>query len=902
MNRYTEKELETLKQLNPIENIFREHNYELHKRGKHYATLCRFHPDKNPSLIITPDNGLWNCLGCPSYNGNGKTGGDVFDFLMKERGISFIGAVEYLKQKNGNGSSSLAVPKPAPRSARDCEPSSRAAKSPKPAAKTKKPLSVSIQKLLNRVVEFYQHVFNEDKRGYNYLVKERNITDQRIFEAFRVGYCNGTLYKAIPEKGEVIEALKEAGVLTQSGHELFKDCVVFPILDKNDNVIHIYGRKTILEPVKHLYLPGNHRGVFNGHILKSYDEIILTESIIDSLSLYQAGLKNTIPCYGVNGLTEDHLQTFRETKTRNIIILFDGDDTGRKSAELLKEKIEYSSFSCRVVALPDNEDPNSYLKKYPLSDLEKLIYGAAKKEKAIVTNKPKPLDDGFILEFCQRTYVIRGIEGGINRLKANIRAQNCRRFHIDTVDLYSARARKLFIRDAVNLFKEEQEIIDQDMDRIIIATENHITSKSNSSKPEEINVMSEEERIAALRFGRSKDLISRIVKDIEKCGYIGEEINKLICYLAMTSRKTQDPLSVFIVSGSGAGKTSLQDTVLNLCPPEDLIKLTSLTGKALFYKKECSLSHKVLAIEEEQGAEDAAYAIRNLISAKKLSIESTIKDLYTGKLTTMENNVKGPTAVFKTSCNPDTNPETKSRFITISVDESREQTKRILDYQRERYTLEGYYQSQEKDKIIQRHQNFQRLLKPLVIFNPYSKLLTYLDDRLLVRRENPKYMNIINTVAFIHQLQRPIKKIEKEGINLEYIEVTLEDIQIANQIAHNILGKSLSELTAPSRNLLNHIYEMVCKIADEQDKPKEEIEFTRRMVREYTKWSDYQIKIHIKQLEELEYLIPLAGYRGKLYSYKLAYNGEGQDGSKFVLGLINVAQLKEKVKLVGLKT
>lgn len=872
--RYTEQELEELKRINPIEDIFREHGYELIKRGSHLATLCRFHPDKNPSLIITPENNLWNCLGCSSYNGNSKTGGDVFNFLMKERNISFIGAVEYLKGRNGNESSSLAAEK-------------------KPATKERKSLSINLQKLLNRVIEFYQHIFTEDKQGYNYMVKERNITNPAIFETFRIGFCNNTLFRAIPEQGEVVEGLKELGIITKSGQELFKDCVVFPITDRNGNIIHIYGRKIQDEPVRHLYLPGNHKGVFNQHILKSYDEIILTESIIDSLSLYQAGFKNTIPCYGVNGLTEDHIKAFKENNTRNIIILFDGDETGKRAGIQLKEKMESISFSCRIVAIPDNEDPNSYLKKYSPEELEQLIYGAAKREKTITESKPKQIEDGFILQYCQRSYIIRGIEGNPNRLRANIRAENCRKFHIDTVDLYSARARKLFIQDAINLFKEEQEIIEQDMDRIIEAVEDYIAAKSNNNE-QPVKVMTDEEKKEALRLGRSKNLVQEITKDIEKCGYIGEDMNKLICYLAMTSRKMEEPLSVLVISGSGAGKTSLQDTVLNLCPEEDLVKLTSLTGRALFYKKEYSLSHKVLAIEEEKGAEEAGYAIRNLITAKKLSIEATIKDIYTGKMTTMENTVKGPTSVFKTTTNPETDPETKTRFIVISIDESREQTKRILDYQRYTYTIEGYFNKQERDKIIQKHRNFQRLLRPIAVFNPYSKLLTYLDDRLLVRRENPKYMNIINTVAFIHQLQRPIKTINQT----EYIEVTLEDIETANEIAHNILGKSLDELASPSKNLLELIYQMVKEKEKQTGISRNETEFTRREVREYTKWSDYQIKIHIKQLEDLEYLIFLVANRGRRFCYKLAYNGEGQDGNKFVLGLINIEQLKEKMRLV----
>ncbi|MCK5707806.1 MAG: toprim domain-containing protein [Candidatus Aureabacteria bacterium] len=303
--KYTEKELISLKDNNPILDIFREKGFAIEKRGRNFATLCPFHPDKNPSLIITPDNNLWNCLGCTG----GKTGGDVIEFLMKYEKLSFIGAVEYLKKRNS--SFILAAKK---------------------TAKIKK-TSVSKQKLLNRVADFYHSTFLKDKKGYEYL-KLRGIKEHNIFTHFKVGYANGTLYKTIPEKGEIIEALKELGILTENNHELFKDCVVFPILDSLGNVVHIYGRKIVTEPVKHLYLSGGHKGVFNHTILKTFDEVILTESIIDSLSLYNAGIKNTIACYGVNGLTEDHINLLKENNTKEIIILFDSDEVGKEKRVL----------------------------------------------------------------------------------------------------------------------------------------------------------------------------------------------------------------------------------------------------------------------------------------------------------------------------------------------------------------------------------------------------------------------------------------------------------------------------------------------------------------------------------------------------------------------------------------
>jgi len=91
---------------------------------------------------------------------------------------------------------------------------------------------------------------------------------------------------------------------------------------------------------------------------------------------------------------------------------------------------------------------------------------------------------------------------------------------------------------------------------------------------------------------------------------------------------------------SGADKTALQDATLLFCPPEDVVKLTSLTGKALFYKGRTSLKHKILAVEEGVGIQEATYAIRNLVTAKELVIEAAVKDFTTGRITTMENRVE----------------------------------------------------------------------------------------------------------------------------------------------------------------------------------------------------------------------------------------------------------------------
>jgi len=333
-------------------------------------------------------------------------------------------------------------------------------------------------------------------------------------------------------------------------------------------------------------------------------------------------------------------------------------------------------------------------------------------------------------------------------------------------------------------------------------------------------------------------------------------------------------------------------------PPEELVKLTSLSGKALFYKERQALKHKVLSLEEGDGAQEATYAIRNLISAHELVIESTIKDLATGRLTTMENRVEGPTSVFITTTDPDTDPETKSRFFVTSIDEGREQTRAILAFQRERQTLAGLVGNMAVDAILKKHRNFQRLLKPVAVVNPFADRLAYGDDRLQGRRDQPKYLNLIKAVAFLRQMQKETQHTTRNGSAVAYVLVDVEDVRIANRLAHEILGRSLDELSRPGRSLLLLLDEMVEQIVERLKKENPDhapsrtsVSFTRREIREATGWAHTRVHRYLRELIELEYVLIDSGRNGTLCRYRLAYEGQGKNGERFMLGLTDPASL-----------
>jgi hypothetical protein len=197
---------------------------------------------------------------------------------------------------------------------------------------------------------------------------------------------------------------------------------------------------------------------------------------------------------------------------------------------------------------------------------------------------------------------------------------------------------------------------------------------------------------------------------------------------------------------------------------------------------------------------------------------------------------------------------------------------------------------------IQRHQAFQRLLKPLVVVNPFEPFLSYPDEQLLVRRDHPKYLHLILAVTFLHQLQRPVKQDAQLG---DYIETTLDDIAIANDLAHQLFGHSLDDLSRPSRDLLQQISAYVEKKAAGGSVDK--VTFNRRELREAFQWGDTRLRIHLEELVEMEYVVPLSGRFGQTYQYRLLYAPTDEPG-RFLAGLKSVEQLRQEANLAGVLT
>jgi DNA primase len=523
---------------------------------------------------------------------------------------------------------------------------------------------------------------------------------------------------------------------------------------------------------------------------------------------------------------------------------------------------------------------------------------AAKKEKAISLEQR---GDAWFMDVEDREYRVAGLEKtvGTDALKIALRLRlggqsGSDRFHLDQVDLCRDMERRRFVERAAEETGLTADLLKRDLGRLLLAVEQ---AQAELSKPQaptgHVVTLTPEEREAALQWLREPNLIGRLRAAFHQAGIIGEETNTLVAYLAGVSRKLERPLAIIIQSASAAGKTTLMDAVLSFFPEEERVKYSAMTGQSLYYLGETSLKNKILAVVEEAGAEKASYALKLLQSEGELTIASTGKDPATGKMVTQEYHVEGPVMIFLTTTAIDLDEELQNRCLTLAVDESAEQTGRIHRLQRERRTLAGLIARAERQDVLKKLRNAQRLLQTVDVLNPFAPSLTFATARTRNRRDHEKYLTLIDAIALLHQHQREIKTLPAgqwgAGSACRFIEVTLDDIALANELAPEILGRSLDELPPQTRRLLEYIRK-VMKL-----KSGGAATFTRKELRDLCGWSLTQVRVHLERLVELECLAIRHGRLGSQFVYEVLFDTDTTEAVAHI-GLIDTAKLRHDYK------
>jgi len=583
-------------------------------------------------------------------------------------------------------------------------------------------------------------------------------------------------------------------------------------------------------------------------LVSAYKEIVLTESLIDALTLWCAGFRHVTASYGTEGYTPDHAEALQRHNVRRVLIGYDNDPAGNKAAQTLATALLAEGIECFRVQLPAGQDLNDVamsarnptdvlgralrtatwmgkgpgpktrhhaqalpelageatepleepapvpssaaavaVDEPPAELLEEPPAGPAEPVPPSVVspappttqeNTPLVSEREVLLSFGERKWRVRGLgkASSFDLLRVNLMCsvpdgRGGIRFHVDTLDLYAARARTAFLVAAAAELAVGEDVVKRDLGRVLLACEDLADQVVTAAQApvDEPPRMTDTEKTAALALLRDPQLVSRIVADFATAGVVGEATNCLVGYLAATSRKLSRPLAIIVQSTSAAGKSALMDAVLGFVPVEEQVRYSAMTGQSLFYVGESDLAHKVLAIAEEEGATRAAYALKLLQSDGEISIASTGKDTASGRLVTHTYRVTGPTAIILTTTSIEIDEELLNRCLVLTVDEDRAQTRKIHDRQRAAQTLSGLVANVQREQLVTLHRNAQRLLEPLSVVNPYADRLTFADTATRTRRDHVKYLTLIAAVTLLHQHQRPVKTATHGATTVRYI-------------------------------------------------------------------------------------------------------------------------------------
>jgi hypothetical protein len=884
--------------------------------------------DVAEGLAVSPSSNVWTCSGC------GEGGGPV-EWVMATEGVSKAHAVELLRE--GLPATSTSTGRKPPKV------NSRALL-PAPFEP-----GTSDADLLEQVVGFYYRTLREAPQPAAYL-ERRKLADSEMVEVFRLGFANRTLGYRLPDKqrvaGKVLRTqLQELGVWSAKGHEAYDGSLVVPILDINGRLVQLYGRKIRRDLRKdtrlHTWLAAAERPLFNPAALDAGDEVILAGSVIDALTLWCAGFRHVVGVDGVEGFDTTHLGQLTDAGVRSVRIAYRRDEVGEAAAVRTAESLLGAGIECLRAEWPWGLDVNDYacISADVTGALGKVLRAASwmgkgtkpTRRRQLSTAKPaagaseQPSDlpaapdvdepgempasvvavepdavldgDGMRVSYGDRRWRVRGLERNTSfdvlKVQVMVSVPAVERgagFHIDSFDLYSARARASFVRDAADEVGVEDKILKRDLGRVLMAAEALVEEAiRRAQEPADTTVVLDpDERAAALELLTDPKLVDRITDDFARVGMVGEATNCLVGYLATISRKLDRPLAVIVQSTSAAGKSALQDAVMDFVPAEELVRYSAMTGQSLYYLGEHDLAHKVLAIAEEEGAERASYALKLLQSEGELSIASTGKDNASGRLVTHPYRVQGPTAIFLTTTATEIDEELTNRCVVLTVDEDREQTRAIHDRQRRAQTLDGILAGADRAPVLKVHRDAQRLLETIEVVNPHAHRLTFADGSTRTRRDHVKYLTLIRAIALLHQHQRPRKSATtRDGRTVTYIEATTDDIALANRLAHEVLGRSLDELSPQPRRLLIALDAMVDEIAAEQSVDRDRVRFTRRQVRERLGGGDTQLKKHLARLVDLELVHAHRAEQTGGFIYELAWHA-GHDGTRFLPGLVDL--------------
>jgi hypothetical protein len=534
------------------------------------------------------------------------------------------------------------------------------------------------------------------------------------------------------------------------------------------------------------------------------------------------------------------------------------------------------------VETPEGQDINSLIQSHEPQVLEHLL--KSRKPTAIpagVTtqaptaiafpDKPQPKANPLqvisseLLVYYHSPLAISVLGGvkltGLDKLRVTLKVEHPQRGQLlpvrHNLDLYHAQQTELLIEKISENLQVNPVPTAHTFEGLTTALEDYRSRRLEAlhPKPTVRPTLTDPAQQAAMAYLKAGQLMERTQADIGKSGLIGEEANRMIAFLVYTSRKRENPLQLMCLGASGTGKTYLQEKIGELIPAEDKLEITTLSENAFYYFGQEDLKHKLILIEDLDGAQDVLYPLRELQSKKHISKTVVLKDSK-GNLKTVTLKVEGPVCVSGCTTREKLYEDNANRCILLEIDTGKTQDAAVMDYQRK--VSAGIINRAAEAGIRQLFQDVQQVLKPVSIRNPYAPLIHLPEAVFKPRRTISLLLGFIETITFYHQYQCVLKKDPTSGES--YIETTPEHIQWAFSLLEEVLFRKSDELSGATRRFLERL-----KVYLQAEKLSS---FLAPDIRSALRMNPHNLKRYLQELNRYGY-VKAKGNRFKGYEYHL---------------------------------
>lgn len=388
--------------------------------------------------------------------------------------------------------------------------------------------------------------------------------------------------------------------------------------------------------------------------------------------------------------------------------------------------------------------------------------------------------------------------------------------------------------------------------KVIVTETNQSVEQEEVVKTEKDEIVKNSKQLGVTDFLEQKDLLKSLNQLIEKAGIIGEENSRLLLFLITISYLNKSPLHGIVQGSSGSGKTHIISRIADLMPQEDVLRFTRITESSLYNWGEFDLFQKIIIIEDLDGLkEDALYALREFISNQVLRSSVTIKDKK-GNNKSSHKVVKGQFSSLSATTKGELYEDNMNRSFIVAINESEEQTEKIISYQNRRNA--GEIDRSVQEKAIGFIQKIVRTLKHYEVINPYATQIRLPNNVKNKRRLNEMFQSIIKQITLIHQYQRQVASAGNHLIT------DIEDIENAVEILFESIILKIDELDGS----LRQFFEKLKKSFKEES-------FTRFDAMEVTGFKKTQLQFYLNDLVRLEYLKQI-GFANKGFRYKISYS------------------------------